>query len=153
VTDLLDKLVNPHGGLNRWNQLETVSAHLKQGGVTWGSRARKACLTTFSSPRPGMRRVSHHPVGAAGRRSVFTPERVAIQTDHGTVVEELDQPRASFAGQTLETPWTTLQLAYFVGTAMWTFLTQPFSFTLGAPGCSRQARHASQETCPRRSRS
>jgi hypothetical protein len=73
--------------------------------------------------------------------------------DDGTVVEELDQPRASFAGQTLETPWTTLQLAYFVGTAMWTFLTQPFSFTLGAPGCSRQARHASQETCPRRSRS
>jgi hypothetical protein len=36
----------------------------------------------------------------------------------------------SFAGHTLETPWTTLQLAYFVGTAMWTYLTQPFTLTL-----------------------
>lgn len=33
-------------------------------------------------------------------------------------------------GYTLETPWSTLQLAYFVGTAMWTYLTQPFTFTL-----------------------
>jgi hypothetical protein len=27
-------------------------------------------------------------------------------------------------------PWSNLQLAYFVGTAMWTYLTQPFSFSL-----------------------
>jgi hypothetical protein len=33
----------------------------------------------------------------------------------------------------LETPWSTLQLAYYVGAAMWTYLTQPFTFTL--PGC------------------
>jgi hypothetical protein len=38
--------------------------------------------------------------------------------------------RHSFAGHTLETQWTTLQLAYFVGTAMWTYLTQPFTFAL-----------------------
>jgi hypothetical protein len=55
---------------------------------------------------------------------------VAIETDDGGVVEALDQPRASFAGHTPETPWSTLQLAYFVGTAMWTYLTQPFTFTL-----------------------
>ena len=46
------------------------------------------------------------------------------------MAEALDQPRASFAGNTLQTPWTTSQLAYFVGTAMWTYLTQPFTFTL-----------------------
>ena len=46
------------------------------------------------------------------------------------MVEALGQPRASFAGHTLETQWTTLQLAYFVGTAMWTYLTQPFMFAL-----------------------
>ncbi len=75
-------------------------------------------------------RVSHYPFGARGRRSAFTPERVAIETDNGIVLEALDQPRASFASHTVETPWTTLQLAYFVGTAMWTYLTQPFTFTL-----------------------
>jgi hypothetical protein len=74
--------------------------------------------------------VSHRPFGAADRHSCFTPERVSIETDDGTVLEALDQPRASFAGYALETPWSTLQLAYFVGTAMWTYLTQPFTFTL-----------------------
>lgn len=53
-----------------------------------------------------------------------------IETEDGTVIEELDQPKASFAGQQLRTPWTTPQLAYFVGTAMWTYLTQPFTFTM-----------------------
>jgi hypothetical protein len=75
-------------------------------------------------------RVSHRPFGAADRHSSFRPERVAIESEDGTVIEALDQPRDSFAAHTLETEWTTLQLAYFVGTAMWTYLTQPFSFPL-----------------------
>ena len=73
-------------------------------------------------------RVSHHRFGVAGLRSVFTLGRVVIENDDGaggTVVQALDQPRASFVGHTLQTPWTTPQLAYFAGTAMWTYLTQP----------------------------
>ena len=53
---------------------------------------------------------------------------MAIETTRGDIVEAMEQPRASFAGHALETPWTTLQLAYFVGMAMWTYLTQPFVF-------------------------
>jgi hypothetical protein len=75
-------------------------------------------------------RVSHHPFGAPDRYSVFTPGHVAIEARGGTVVEEMNNPRRSFAGQVLESPWTQLQLAYFVGTAMWTYLTQPFSLLL-----------------------
>jgi hypothetical protein len=70
------------------------------------------------------------PFGAPDRRSAFAPGRVAIESDDGTVLESLDQPRASFAGHTAETPWNRLQLAYFAGAAMWTYLAQPFSFTL-----------------------
>jgi hypothetical protein len=38
--------------------------------------------------------------------------------------------RRADAGRRSETPWTTLQLACFVGTAMWTYLTRPFTFTI-----------------------
>ena len=89
-------------------------------------------------------RVSHYPFGAAGR-SVFTPERVVIDDDDGTVVEALDQPRASFAGHRVQTPWTAPQLAYFVGTAMWTYLTQPFTFTL--PGFDTSELEPWRENC------
>ena len=131
MTDLLDYVVEANGGLKRWNELQAVSAHLIQGGVTWEMKGQKAVLgDVFVTASLHEERVSHYPFGAADRRSVFTPERVVIQNDDGTAVEALDQPRASFAGHTLQTPWTAPQLAYFAGTAMWTYLTQPFSFTL-----------------------
>ncbi|MET9405299.1 hypothetical protein ABZX90_05835 [Streptomyces sp. NPDC002935] len=131
MTDLLDEIVEAHGGLARWNELETVSARLLQGGAVWGLKGRQGVLDDVRVTA-GLHeeRVSHHPFGAPGRRSAFTPERVAIETLEGEVLEALEHPRDSFAGHTLETPWTTLQLAYFVGTSMWTYLTQPFSFTL-----------------------
>jgi hypothetical protein len=131
MTDLLDTVIKAHGGMDRWNQLHTVTAHLAQGGVFWALKGQPGVLDdVFVTASLHEERVSHYPFGAPGRRSAFTPNRVAIETDTGTVLEALDQPRASFAGHTLQTPWTTLQLAYFVGTAMWTYLTQPFTFTL-----------------------
>ena len=42
------------------------------------------------------------------------------------LVEERLQPRASFVGHEVDTPWDQLQLAYFAGYAMWTYLTTPF---------------------------
>ena len=35
MTDRLDHVVEAHGGLQRSNELDTVSARLAQGDVTW----------------------------------------------------------------------------------------------------------------------
>jgi hypothetical protein len=131
MNDLLNSVLDAHGGLERWNELDTVSARLAQGGALWGLKGQEGVLDdVVVTASLHEERASHRPFGAADRHSSFTPERVAIETDDGTVVEALDQPRDSFAGHTQETPWNTLQLAYFAGYAMWTYLTQPFSFTL-----------------------
>lgn len=131
MTDLLDTVIEAHGGLERWSQLDAVSARLVQGGALWALKGQQGVLDdVFVRASLHQDRLSHHPFGAPDRRSAFTPERVAIETTKGDVVEALEQPRASFAGHTLETQWTTLQLAYFVGEAMWTYLTQPFTFAL-----------------------
>ena len=129
MSDLLDMVIEAHGGLERWSQLDSVSARLVQGGAMWGIKGQAGVLDdVFVRASLHQERESHHPFGAPDRRSAFTPGRVAIETTSGDVVEALEQPRASFAGHTLQTPWTALQLAYFVGTAMWTYLTQPFIF-------------------------
>jgi hypothetical protein len=131
MSDLLETVIEAHGSLERWNELNTVSARLIQGGVLWPFKGQAGVLDdVVVTASLHEERVSHRPFGAADRHSAFTPDRVAIETDDGTVVEALDQPRASFADHAPETQWSTLQLAYFVGTAMWTYLTQPFSFTL-----------------------
>jgi hypothetical protein len=127
---LLENVVEAHGGLRRWNQLDAVSARLIQGGALWAMKGHQGVLDdVFVRASLHQQRESHHPFGAPDLRSSFTPQHVAIETTAGDVIEKMDQPRASFAGHTLETPWSTLQLAYFVGTAMWTYLTQPFTFT------------------------
>jgi len=134
MSDLLDTVIEAHGGLERWNELDAVSARLIQGGGLWVVKGQEGVLAdVYARVSLHEERESHHPFGAPNLRSSFTPPgRVAIETTDGKVVEELEQPRASFTGHTLETPWTRLQLAYFVGTAMWTYLTQPF--TLALPG-------------------
>src|SRR6266852_307042 len=53
-----------------------------------------------------------------------------IETTDGEVVEERFNPRESFKGHVLDTPWDPLQLAYFAGYAMWTYLNTPFLFAL-----------------------
>jgi hypothetical protein len=128
MNDLLGTVIEAHGGLERWNQLDSVSTRPVQGGPMWGIKGQQAVLDdVFVRASPRQERESHHPFGAPDRRSGFTPERAAIETTSGEVAEEMEQPRASFAGHALETPWTRLQLAYFVGRAMWTYLRQPFT--------------------------
>jgi len=63
--------------------------------VLWAAKGQGGGpSTTSSSPRACTKSEwSHRPFGKADRHSVFTPERVSIETDDGTVVEALEQPR------------------------------------------------------------
>ena len=131
MNDLLETAIEAHGGLVCWNDLDRVTARLIQGGALWALKGQAGVLDdVVVTASLHQERQSERPFGAPDRHSLFSPERVAIESDHGVVLDSLDQPRASFAGHTLETPWSTLQLAYFVGCAMWTYLTQPFSFAM-----------------------
>jgi hypothetical protein len=133
MDDLVDMIISAHGGLERWRTFSTVSAHLVQGGVLWSLKGQ-AGLLDGTTVTVDLRRehASHAPFGDAGRRSSFTPDLVSLLTADGQTIEQLAEPRQSFAGHTLETPWTKLQLAYFAGIAMWTYLNTPF--LLAAPG-------------------
>jgi hypothetical protein len=124
---LIDHAIEAHGGLQRWRQFDQVSADLVQGGVLWDLKGQPLTLER-TTVTVGLKKewASHAPFGSGDRRSRFEPGRVALEDSNGVVLEELLQPRASFAGHTLQTPWTKLQLAYFAGCAMWTYLNMPF---------------------------
>jgi hypothetical protein len=66
------------------------------------------------------------PFGAPDQRTMFTPERIAIEKLDGTLVAECHATRDSFAGHQMNTPWDPLQRACFNGEALWTYLTTPF---------------------------
>ena len=127
LNGLAELAIDAHGGLGRWEQFRTLSADLVNGGALWPLKGQAGVLDK-STVTVGLtdQWASHRPFGAPNYKSRFEPSRVAIETDDGAVIEELSEPRASFAGHQLETPWSRLQLAYFAGYAMWTYLNFPF---------------------------
>jgi hypothetical protein len=63
------------------------------------------------------------------KRAIFVPDRISIETEKGILIEARDDPEKSFAGQKRETPWDDIQVSYFVGEALWTYLNTPFLYT------------------------
>ncbi|MBE1485919.1 hypothetical protein [Plantactinospora soyae] len=129
MTELRDFTIAAHGGLERWNQLTSLRTHLTVGGGLWAIKRQDGAMADINV-RVDLHQqfTSHFPFGGPGLRTAFTADRVAIETDAGEVVEERQDPRAAFTGHSLDTPWDRLHLAYFGGYAMWTYLTEPFSF-------------------------
>jgi hypothetical protein len=127
--DLRDFVIGAHGGLDRWNQLSEVRAHLLIGGVLWAVKKQDGVLND-SMVRVELHRpfASHDAFEKGGLRTSFTPDRAAIETTGGQVVAERSHPRAAFDGHVLDTPWDWLHLVYFCGYTQWNYLTTPFSF-------------------------
>jgi hypothetical protein len=67
-----------------------------------------------------------------GSRLEFDAEldRVRITGPGGDVRGELTAPRRSMARYTGATQWPTTQTGYFIGYATWSYLLEPFLFTL-----------------------
>jgi hypothetical protein len=114
-----------------WNRYKKVEATIVSGGGFF----RLKGVPQDSAPRRMTvwlheERSSIFPFGAPDQRTMFTPERIAIEKLDGAVVAERQIPRDSFAGHQMNTPWDALHRAYFNGEALWTYLTTPFLLTM-----------------------
>lgn len=129
LSSLAQLAIDAAGGLDRWRRFANVSARQLSGGVLWSLKHQQGVIDD-ARVRVDLRKewASHQPFGAPNLRTTFQPHRVAIETTEGRTVEELPRPRDSFKGHSLDTPWSRLQLAYFAGYAMWTYLNTPFLF-------------------------
>ena len=127
MNELLSRILDAHGGMDRWNGYEKVDGTIVSGG---GFFALKGVVQDSNPRRMTVwlheERSSVLPYGAPDQRTMFTPERIAIEKLDGTLVAERHAPRDSFAGHQMSTPWDPLHRAYFNGEALWTYLTTPF---------------------------
>lgn len=131
MTDLLDAVLDAHGGLEHWSRFRRVEATIVTGGQIWAIKGQPQ----DSSPRHmtvalDREWASLRPYGADDQKTDFTADRVAIEKLDGQLVSERLNPRESFDGHEFATPWDPLQRAYFNGYALWTYLTTPFLLAL-----------------------
>ena len=130
MNEFLVKIIDAHGGADRWHRYEKVEATIVSGGGFFALRgvpqdANPRRMTVWLHEE----RSSVSPYGAPDQRMVFTPERIAIEKLDGTMVAERYAPRDSFAGHQMNTPWDPLHRAYF---NLWTYLTTPFLLAMDA---------------------
>jgi hypothetical protein len=129
MSDLLDLAVEAHGGLARWDELSSIKIDVSITGAILYVKGQPDVLKDIV-----MVADTHHErvtttFVSQDRTTLFEPTRVLIQGRDGNVEEDRQNPEESFVGQVTETPWDAVQVAYFSGEALWTYLNGPFLFT------------------------
>src|SRR5215470_5584880 len=127
MNELLANILEAHGGLDRWSAYKRVEATIVSGGGLFPLKG----TPQDSTPRRMTawlheERSSVTPYGAPDQRTMYTPERIAIEKLDGTLVAERYAPKDAFAGHQMSTPWDPLHRAYFNAEALWTYFTTPF---------------------------
>lgn len=133
MNDLLKQVIAAHGGLERWNAFQTVSATIISGGDLWSTKGLVADdnlrRVTAKTQQEWMTVTPH---GAADYVMTFVPNRIVIRDGNNATIADRENPRAAFDGHGVDTHWDPLHRAYFSGYALWTYLTTPF--LLAMPG-------------------
>jgi hypothetical protein len=129
MNELLQKAVDAHGGLKRWNEISSITVAASLTGAIWFVKSQgdylKDVIMTVDTTKE--RLVTDFP--RQDKRFIFEPERLVMEKRDGTLLQLRENPEQSFEGQLRETPWDDLQVAYFQGEALWTYLNTPFLYT------------------------
>ncbi len=129
MNELLKLAVNAHGGLDRWNRLKTVTARMSSTGAIWHIKGRPDVLKDIVMELSLREERVLTRYRDQNRRTIFTPREIVSESEDGQLFERRANPRSSFEGQTRETPWDDIHVAYFQSEALWTYLTTPFLYT------------------------
>jgi hypothetical protein len=134
MNKLLADAIDAHGGLERWKRFVTVETRAVSGGELFRLKQTPSPAEPLHFTVKTVEQMSSVIVpgadGTPDRRSVMRPDRVTLETFDGKVLAALGDPRRSFVGHNLDTPWDPLQRLYFGSYAMWMYLTTPFSLAI-----------------------
>jgi hypothetical protein len=130
MNDLLSLALAAHGGIARWSCFTDVEATVSVTGGLWSIKQRTDLfdpISIFAATRD--QGLILQPFSAPDRLAFFEPECVTIETLEERVVSCCEHPLAEFADHTVDTPWDHAHAAWFLGHAVWAYLTAPFLYT------------------------
>jgi len=129
MTELLDLAVKAHGGLERWNKIKAIKVAASITGAIWYVKGKPDALknVVLTAETRDERLTVDFP--GQNKQARFEPNRIVIESANGGLIDARDDPEKSFEGQQRETPWDDIDVVYFVGEALWTYLNTPFLYT------------------------
>jgi hypothetical protein len=132
MSDLLEFALDAHGGMDRWVKVDTITTRLSIGGPFWSVRGfPDAFLDETLTIDVHRQHAVFTPWVAPDHRVTLDvdPERVTVQGADGRTIDGRMNPRRSYAGYNLSSAWDSPQVGYFLGYAMWNYLTTPYLLT------------------------
>jgi hypothetical protein len=142
MTDLLEKVLAAHGGLDNWRRVNAIDFHLTLRGraleVKKQPHGLRNVIVKIDARHP---KTLIAPFPVPGSRGVFENGGVRIETDAGARTLELADPRPTFAGYQPHTPWNESQFLYFISYALHNYMTMPLLLTESGVQCEEIAQH------------
>src|SRR5215469_10970246 len=83
MNDLLQRAIAAHGGLDRFNQFRTVSVDISIGGALWLLKVRQEQSNVRVTVDLHQERTVFAPFELPNQHSVFTPQRLTVETNQG----------------------------------------------------------------------
>jgi hypothetical protein len=122
--------IDAHGGLERWHAVNEIVISASVGGASLSvKRQGKAIRNLQGHISPARQYVVFVPYPQTGQRGVFEGGTVRIESDRGEIIAERSDARNAFRGFRQQLWWDKLDVLYFCGYALWTYLTIPFILT------------------------
>ncbi|MFQ3556626.1 hypothetical protein QZN11_07460 [Streptomyces gramineus] len=145
MNTLLSTILDAAGGRDRWSGVRTLRADVSVGGSVWAAkgwpdgapgmtvtadiRRQHVVITPFTARDVSMEFDNSAATVPDASAADAGPQRVVLRDASGRVVEELTDPRAAFTGLLRASPWDAVRLGYFLGYALWNYLTTPMLLT------------------------
>lgn len=127
--DILQQIIDAHGGLSLWNSIDAIEADISARGFLFTVKQRPVLnhiKVTAKAHEPHFLFHDFPSPGLTGE--LIGNDEVRVIGSDGKIVERRLQPRSTFRGLKRLVCWDALDFIYFGGYAMWNYLITPFLF-------------------------
>jgi hypothetical protein len=125
--ELLDRAIEAHGGLDRWEKVKELVIRARSGGVALPLKFKPSAFKSYEAKvvtSITKTLISDYPL--SNHTGVFESNRVSIIGPDKKLVAERDNPRALIKSFRRNIFWDNLDTLYFGGYAVWNYLNLPF---------------------------
>ena len=128
-TELLNRAIDAHGGLKRWQRVREMVAHIRCGGAALPLRFKfgvfKSYEARLSTTTPN---ILFRPYAGKQNQGIFLGDAVRIESETGQILDARENPKEAFNSFRHKFYWDNLDALYFGGYAIWNYFTAPFLF-------------------------
>src|SRR3546814_19908343 len=126
----LSDAVDAQGGFERWRSVAAIGVESDSGGELRDRKVVQSLGPLWIVAETGVQECRIAPVGSNDRNVFSSANRTVMETGEGDVLAARPDPRPAFEGHDLDTTWDPRHGMYFASSAMWSYLTAPFSLSL-----------------------